>query len=272
VDLIYIDPPFNTGRQRRLQSIELGRGDKQRNGYQGRTYAYEVTSDLSYPDAMPRPDYLEFMRLRLVEARRVLRKCGSIYVHLDRHSVHHIRLLMDEVFGEERFLNEIIWAYDYGGRPRDRWPPKHDNILWYANSDTWTFNTDAVERIPYMAPSLVGPEKAARGKLPTDVWWITIVPTNGTERTGYPTQKPEKLLERLIVASSNQGDLVLDFFGGSGTTAAVAQRLGRKWVYVDINPEAVRIAQARIDAQMGGLFGPPYEVLRLDTVGLQAGE
>jgi len=262
-DLIYIDPPFNTGRRRRLQSITLGSGERERTGYQGRRYRYEVTSDVSYPDNIPKDRYLQFLQVRLIEARRVLKEHGSIYVHVDHRAVHHVRLVLDEVFGEDRFLNEIIWAYDYGGRPRDRWPSKHDNILWYAKSAKWQFNTEAMERMPYMAPSLVSPEKAARGKLPTDVWWITIVPTNSAERTGYPTQKPEKLLERIIQASSAPGDVVLDFFGGSGTTAVVAEKLGRKWVYVDISPDAVRITRQRLAQQAGGMFGTAYEVVKL---------
>jgi len=171
---------------------------------------------------------------------------------------------MDEVFGVERFLNEIIWAYDYGGRPRNRWPAKHDNILWYAKSDAWTFNAEAVERMPYMAPGLVGPEKAARGKLPTDVWWMTIVPTNSKERTGYPTQKPEKLLRRIIQASSRPGEVVLDFFAGSGTTGVVAEELGRKWILVDDNPEALRITRERLDTRFGELVGIQYQRLVLD--------
>jgi site-specific DNA-methyltransferase (adenine-specific) len=158
---------------------------------------------------------------------------------------------MDDIFGAEHFLNEIIWAYDYGGRRKDIWPRKHDNILWYAKGDRWTFNADAVDRIPYMAPELVTPEKAARGKMPTDVWWMTIVPTNSRERTGYPTQKPEKLLERIIAASSSPGELVLDFFAGSGTTGAVAKRMGRHFLMVDSNPEAVAIAQRRVGTVQG---------------------
>jgi len=197
--------------------------------------------------------YLGFLAPRLVEIHRVLAAHGSLYVHLDHHAVHHVRLLLDGVFGPERFLNEIIWAYDYGGRARDRWARKHDNILWYARSATWVFNREAVDRIPYLAPGLVGPEKAARGKLPTDVWWMTIVPTSGRERTGYPTQKPLRLLERIIRASSNPGDLVADFFGGSGTTAVAAERLGRRHLLVDTNPDAIRITRERLAA----LTAPP---------------
>ena len=246
VDLVYIDPPFATGQVRRLQSIRTGRGARVRRGFAGRTYMWEVVADLSFRDDMPLPAYLAFLRHHLVEAHRVLKETGSIYLHLDFHAVHHARLIMDEIFGADRFLNEIIWAYDYGGRPRDRWPRKHDNILWYARGARWAFQREAIDRIPYMAPGLVGPDKAARGKLPTDVWWMTIVPTNGRERTGYPTQKLERLLQRIIMASSRPGDLVLDFFAGSGTTGVVARRLQRHYLLVDINPQAVAIARDRL--------------------------
>lgn len=246
VDLIYIDPPFGTGKIQRLASIRTGAGESVRRGFGGRLYKWHVESVREYSDDMPLDDYLEFLAAHLEQAHRVLKGDGSIYVHLDYHCVHYARLIMDGIFGPEHFLNEIIWAYDYGGRPRDRWPKKHDNILWYAKGDKWTFNRDEVDRIPYMAPGLVGPEKAARGKLPTDVWWMTIVPTNGAERTGYPTQKPERLLDRIIRASSRKGDLVLDFFAGSGTTGVVAKRLGRRFLLVDNNPQAVEIARRRL--------------------------
>lgn len=246
IDLIYIDPPFGTGTSRRLDRIVTGRGTSSRTGFGGRRYDYEVVSSLAYDDSMRLEEYLAFLHVRLVEMHRVLRADGSIYVHLDHHAVHHVRLLLDDVFGPDRFLNEIIWAYDYGGRHRDRWPRKHDNILWYSKGTGWIFNRDAIDRIPYMAPGLVGPEKAARGKLPTDVWWMTIVPTSGSERTGYPTQKPEKLLERIIAASSRPGDLVADFFCGSGTTGVVARRLGRRYLLVDSNPEAIAATEKRL--------------------------
>ena len=259
IDLIYVDPPFGTGQVRRLQSIVTGDGEKTRRGFGGRTYSWRVTSDQAYADDMPLDAYLSFLEKRLVEAHRVLKPTASIYVHLDFHAVHHVRLMLDEIFGAERFLNEIIWAYDYGGRAKDRWPRKHDNILWYAKSDTWTFRRDDIDRIPYMAPGLVGPEKAERGKLPTDVWWLTIVPTNSKERTNYPTQKPEKLLERIIRASSEPGDLVFDFFAGSGTTGVVAQRLGRHYLLVDNNPEAIRIATARLEREESHSQEPLFE-------------
>lgn len=254
VDLIYADPPFGTGQTRRLESIRTGTGTRSRNGFGGRRYAFEVVSCMSYRDDMGLDQYLEFLFERLAEMHRVLRPTGSLYLHLDYRSVHYARLLMDEIFGPDHFLNEIIWAYDYGGRARDKWPRKHDNILWYAKSDHWTFNPDQIDRIPYMAPSLVGPEKAAQGKLPTDVWWMTIVPTNSRERTGYPTQKPLRLLERIIRASSNPGDLVADFFCGSGTTGVAAAKLGRRYLLVDVNPVAVEIARERLRQQQMALL------------------
>jgi site-specific DNA-methyltransferase (adenine-specific) len=205
-----------------------------------------VTSGPSYHDRLDGQAHLEALRQRLVEIHRVLGERGSIYLHLDYRASHHARLLLDDVFGPERFLNEIIWAYDYGGRARDRWPRKHDNILWYAKSDSWTFNREDIDRIPYMAPGLVEPEKAARGKLPTDTWWMTIVPTGSAERTGYPTQKPLPLLERIVRASSCPGDLVADFYCGSGTTGVAARALGRRYLLVDDNPAAIAIARRRL--------------------------
>ncbi len=246
VDLAYADPPFATGAPRRLQSIRLGAGDRERPGFRGRATPYEVTSDLAYDDGLPLPEHLAALRARVEQVHRVLAPHGSLYLHVDWRTAHHVRLLLDEVFGAERFLNEIVWAYDYGGRARDRWPRKHDTILWYAKGDAWTFERDAVDRIPYLAPGLVGPEKASRGKLPTDVWWMTIVPPGGRERTGYPTQKPLRLLERIVAASSRPGDLVLDPYAGSGTTGVAAARLGRRWLLADRNPEAVAIARRRL--------------------------
>jgi site-specific DNA-methyltransferase (adenine-specific) len=248
VDLVYIDPPFGTGQTQRLASIRTGTGTALRTGFAGRTYSWETVSVREYRDDLPFDEYLAFLHAHLIEIHRVLKDAGSLHLHLDFHAVHHARLMLDDIFGPHRFVNEIIWAYDYGGRARNRWPRKHDNILWYAKGDTWIFNRDEVDRIPYLAPELVGAEKAARGKLPTDVWWMSIVPTNGRERTGYPTQKPERLLERIIVAASRPGDLVLDCFAGSGTTGVVAQRLGRRFLLVDNNPEAVAIARRRLQA------------------------
>ena len=214
--------------------------------------AWEAVGEQAWADDLPLPEHLAAIRARLVEIRRVLAPHGSLYLHLDWRTVHHVRLLLDEVFGAERFLNELVWAYDYGGRTRDRWPRKHDTILWYAKGEAWTFERDAIDRIPYMAPGLVGPEKAARGKLPTDVWWMTIVPPGSRERTGYPTQKPVRLLERIVAASSRPGDLVLDPYAGSGTTGVAAARLGRRWLLIDRNPAAVAIARARLAGEPGG--------------------
>ncbi len=245
VDLVYIDPPFGTGQLRRLDPVITGRGSRTRTGFGGRTYSFETMAGLCYRDDMSFEDYFAFLHSRLIEIHRVLSRVGSLYLHLDYRSVHHARLLLDDIFGPERFVNEIIWAYDYGGRSPRMWPRKHDNILWYAKSDSWTFEPDQVHRVPYMAPGLVGEEKARRGKIPTDVWWLTIVPTNSKERTGYPTQKPLKLLERIVAASSRPGDLVADFFAGSGTTGVAAQLLDRQFLLVDNSPDAVRIAARR---------------------------
>ncbi len=260
VDMVYIDPPFGTGQVQRLASIRTGVGSSVRKGFGDRTYHWETVSVREYRDDLPFEEYLSFLYVHLMELHRVLKPAGSLHLHLDFHAVHHARLILDEIFGPDRFLNEIIWAYDYGGRPRNKWPRKHDNILWYAKGDVWTFNRDEIDRIPYMAPGLVGPEKAERGKLPTDVWWMTIVPTNSRERTGYPTQKPEKLLERIMVAASRRGDFVMDCFAGTGTTGVVAKRLGREFLLVDNNPEAVAIAMRRLGIPIiTDLFSVPNE-------------
>lgn len=251
VDLIYIDPPFNTGKvqaRTQLKTVRDEAGD--RTGFQGQRYASVALGTKRFGDAFD--DYLAFLEPRLIEAHRVLREHGSLYFHVDYREVHYCKVLLDQIFGRDNFLNEIIWAYDYGGRPKDRWPPKHDNILLYARDrSNYTFNVDAIERIPYMAPGLVGPEKAARGKLPTDTWWHTIVPTNGAEKTGYPTQKPLGILRRIVQASSNPGDVVLDFFAGSGTTGAAALEFGRRFILIDSNPEALAVMAKRFDGVAG---------------------
>jgi site-specific DNA-methyltransferase (adenine-specific) len=252
VDLVYADPPFATGDVQRLTSIRTGVGEQTRRGFGGREVAWEVVGEQAWADDLPLPEHLAALQARVEEIRRVLAPTGSLYLHVDWRTVHHVRLLLDEVFGADRFLNELVWAYDYGGRTRDRWPRKHDTILWYAKGGTWTFERDQIDRIPYMAPGLVGPEKAARGKLPTDVWWMTIVPPASRERTGYPTQKPVRLLERIVAASSRPGDLVLDPYAGSGTTGVAAARLARRWLLVDRNPAAVAIARERLADEAGG--------------------
>jgi site-specific DNA-methyltransferase (adenine-specific) len=250
-DLIYVDPPFNTGKVQshtRIRTTRSGSGD--RTGFAGRRYETTIVGTQAFQDAFA--DYLGFLEPRLAEAHRVLAAHGSLYLHLDYREVHYCKVLLDQIFGRECFLNEIIWAYDYGARTKRKWPPKHDNILLYAkDAENYVFNADEVERIPYMAPGLVGPDKAARGKLPTDTWWHTIVPTNGAERTGYPTQKPLGILKRIVLASSRPGDLVLDFFAGSGTTGAACITLGRRFLLVDNNPQALEVMARRFDGAQG---------------------
>lgn len=243
--LIYIDPPFNTGRRREqttLQAIADANGSHR--GFQGRRYTMVPGQTHSYDDSFD--DYLAFLEPRLIEARRVLAKDGTLYVHTDSHESHYTKVMLDQIFGRRCFLNEIIWAYDFGGRATRRWPSKHDTILAYVQSPRhYIFNTADIDREPYMAPGLVGPEKAERGKLPTDVWWHTIVSPTGKEKTGYPTQKPLAILRRIIRASSNPGGLVLDFFAGSGTTGIAAAELGRDFLLVDNNPEAFKLMARR---------------------------
>ncbi|HUA73413.1 MAG TPA: site-specific DNA-methyltransferase [Solirubrobacteraceae bacterium] len=247
--MIYLDPPFNTGRAQVRKTLSVV-GDEQgdRVGFQGRRYRTRMLAESSYRDAFE--DYLGFLAPRLEQARRLLREDGTLYFHIDYREAHHCKLLLDEVFGRECFLNELIWAYDYGARAKRRWPAKHDTIFVYVKDPgAYFFDSAEVDREPYMAPGLVSAEKAARGKLPTDVWWHTIVPTNGSEKTGYPTQKPEGIVRRMVQASTRPGDWCLDFFAGSGTLGAVAAQLGRHYVLIDSNPEAVRVMRRRLGAQ-----------------------
>jgi site-specific DNA-methyltransferase (adenine-specific) len=254
VDLVYIDPPFNTGKVQRKLTLKTRRNaDGDRIGFGGRRYQTEQLAAVAYDDR--RDDYLAFLEPRIRHAHRVLKPTGSLYFHIDYREVHYCKLLLDEVFGRDNFLNEIIWAYDYGGRPRNRWPAKHDNILFYARkAGEHLFNSDEIDRIPYMAPGLVGPEKAARGKLPTDTWWHTIVSPTGKEKLGYPTQKPLPILRRIVAASSPRGGLVLDFFAGSGTTGAAALAEGRRFVLVDDHPEALAVMKRRFAGEPGVVF------------------
>ncbi len=247
--LAYLDPPFNTGRVQERQIVTSTRredtADGARRGFRGQSYERAHGTLRLYDDRFD--DYSGFLLPRLEEAWRLLSDEGTLYVHLDYREAHYAKVMMDAVFGRDRFLNELIWAYDYGAKSRRRWPTKHDTILVYVKDPgAYVFDSTAVDREPYMAPGLVTPEKAARGKLPTDVWWHTIVPTSGREKTGYPTQKPEGILRRIVQASTRPGDRVLDLFAGSGTTGAVASALGRDAVLVDDNPEAVRVMRTRI--------------------------
>ena len=246
--LAYLDPPFNTGKNQRRRTLETVRDeDGDRTGFRGRRYATRLLEESSYRDDFD--DYLGFLEPRLREVRRLLNESGTLYLHIDYREGHYVKLLLDEIFGRECFLNEIVWAYDYGARPRRRWPAKHDTILVYVKDrERYWFDSDAVEREPYMAPGLVTAEKAARGKLPTDVWWHTIVSPTGKEKTGYPTQKPEGVLRRIVAASSRPGDWCIDCFAGSGTLGSVAAALGRRFVLIDSNPDAVSIAQKRLEA------------------------
>lgn len=250
IDLIYVDPPFNTGKTQTkttLRTTASREGD--RLGFQGKRYLSTEVARGQFADAYP--DYLAFIEPRLREAHRVLAPHGSIYLHLDYREVHYCKILMDALFGREAFLNEIIWAYDYGGRSKRRWPAKHDNILWYAKDpDNYIFNHEQIERVPYMAPGLVSAEKAARGKLPTDTWWHTIVGTNSREKTGYPTQKPVALARRIVSASSMPGDLVLDFFAGSGTVGEACIQLDRRFILIDESPAAMEVMAARFGADV----------------------
>lgn len=244
--LIYIDPPFNTGRSQKRHSITTKRSETgSRIGFGGKTYEQVRGTVLGYDDAFT--DYWAFLEPRLEEAWRLLTDNGTLYLHLDYREVHYAKVLLDFLFGRDCFLNEIIWAYDYGARTKKKWPSKHDTILVYVkNPGDYVFNAEEVDREPYMAPGLVTPEKAARGKLPTDVWWHTIVSPTGKEKTGYATQKPIGVLRRIVQASSNPGDWVLDFFAGSGTTGAVAEDLERRFLLIDQNPEAIEVMRERL--------------------------
>jgi site-specific DNA-methyltransferase (adenine-specific) len=258
--LVYVDPPFNTGKVQKRDRIKTtatsdpaSPGD--RGGFGGRRYDVErVASSGTYADSYD--DFEAFLMPRIEASLRCLTKNGSLFVHLDYREVHYVKVALDRLLGRDRFINEIIWAYDYGGRPKNRWPAKHDTILWYAlDPDDYIFDFDAIDRIPYMAPDLVGKEKAETGKTPTDVWWHTIVPTNGREKTGYPTQKPLGILSRLLKVHSRAGDVVLDFFAGSGTTGDAAARNDRGFVLIDHNPEAAAVMARRLAAYEPELVG-----------------
>ena len=244
--LAYIDPPFNTGRTQKRERIRVKAAeDGGRQGFAGRRYAVEKLDSPAYEDAFD--DYLSFLMERIETALPCLTPDASLFVHLDVREVHYVKVALDRLLGRERFMNEIIWAYDFGGRPKRRWPAKHDTLLWYVlDPKQYVFRFEAMERIPYMAPGLVGKEKAARGKTPTDVWWHTIVPTNGKEKTGYPTQKPLGVLERIIKVHTEPGDVVLDFFAGSGTTGEAAARHDRGFVLIDEQPEAIATMTRRL--------------------------
>ena len=248
VTLIYIDPPFNTGREQSRSKVTsvLAADDSTSGlvGFKGKSYERTRSDLMKYDDRFD--DYWAFLEPRLREAWRLLADDGTLYLHLDYREAHYAKVMLDALFGRDSFLNELIWAYDYGAKAKGRWPAKHDTILVYVkNPKNYYFNSEEVDREPYMAPGLVTAEKAAKGKLPTDVWWHTIVSPTGKEKTGYPTQKPEGILRRIVQASSREGDTVLDFFAGSGTTGAVAITLGRDFILIDQNPEALAVMRSR---------------------------
>jgi site-specific DNA-methyltransferase (adenine-specific) len=256
-DLIYIDPPFNTGRvqsRTRIKTTRSASGD--RTGFGGRRYETIKIGTKSFDDNFF-GKYIDFIYPRLAEAYRVLRRKGSLFLHIDSRESHYCKIVLDDIFGRTSFMNEIVWAYDYGARSKTKWPAKHDVIFWYASDPlNYTFRYEAIDRIPYMAPGLVTKEKAARGKTPTDVWWQTIVPTNSKERTGYPTQKPLAILKRIVDVHTFPGGRVLDFFAGSGTTGEAAALLGRDAVLVDESPEAIRVMKRRFKSIRGVTFWP----------------
>ncbi len=245
--LIYIDPPFNTGRTQRRTRIKAVRDrDGDRTGFAGHRYRTKTVGSSAYQDSFE--DYLGFLRPRLQRSRELLTADGSLLVHLDYREVHYVKVMLDEIFGRNCFINEIIWSYDYGGRSSSRWSAKHDNILWYAKDpNNYVFNLQDCDRIPYMAPKLVGPAKAARGKYPTDSWWHTIVAPNSREKTGYPTQKPLGIIRRIVAVHSNPGDNLLDFFAGSGTFGIAALEQGRHCTLIDSNPAAIEVMVKRLE-------------------------
>jgi len=245
--LVYLDPPFNTGKtQRRARVKATADRAGSRVGFGGKRYRVEALESSAYADRFD--DYVAWLLARIEAALRCATDDASIFVHLDPREVHYVKVALDALLGRRCFMNEIVWAYDFGGRPKKRWPAKHDTILWYARDPKrYVFDYDAMDRIPYMAPGLVGKEKAARGKTPTDVWWHTIVPTSGKEKTGYPTQKPLGVLERIVKVHSAEGDVVLDPFAGSGTSGAAAKKHGRAYVMIDANPDAVAVMRRRLD-------------------------
>jgi site-specific DNA-methyltransferase (adenine-specific) len=260
IDLIYIDPPFNTGKLMKRDNYTSTKNDEGYTlGFSGQNYDLTKISSNSYNDKFE--NFTDFLKPRLIESYRVLKPNGALYLHIDYREVHYTKILLDEIFGRASFINEIIWAYDFGARAKKRWPAKHDNILFYAKDPkAFVFNTELLDREPYLAPGLVTPQKAALGKLPTDVWWHTIVSPTGKEKTGYPTQKPEAILRRIINASSNPGDMVLDFFAGSGTTGAVAAKLGRNFILGDDNTQSIGIIKDRLSTIQPSVKYKYYEV------------
>lgn len=231
-NLIYLDPPFNTGISQ-TRKTTTGNG-----GFAKERYNVRELAEKQYNDYFE--DYYGFLFPRLEEMYRTLASDGSMFIHLDWRETHYVRVFLDSLFGRDNCLNEIIWHWDYGAKSKRYWPRKHNNVLYYVkDTENYTFDISQTDFLPYLAPKLVSKEKAERGKVPTDTWFMTIVPTNGHEKTGYPTQKPEALLRRILACHCKTGDKVLDPFAGSGTTGAVAKQLGLDCTLIDNNMEAI---------------------------------
>jgi len=244
-DLIYLDPPFNTGIQQERKTLKMNKSDDGRDGFGGKKYSVQELATKQYNDYFD--DYYGFLFPRLECLYNKLAADGTMFVHLDWREVHYVRVFLDNLFGRDNCLNEIIWNWDYGAKSKSYWPRKHNNVLFYVKDNkNYEFDIAKSDKIPYLAPKLVTKEKAEAGKVPTDTWFMTIVPTNGSEKTGYPTQKPEKLLYRLLACHTRAGDKILDPFAGSGTTGAAGKFLDLDITLIDINPEAIKIMQERL--------------------------
>jgi len=276
VDLVYIDPPFNTGKTRVRKTTKAVQSlGGSHAGFGGKSYEmFDVGEAFSYDDIY-QDQYLFFLKLRVQHIHRVLKDTGSFYLHLDYRESHYAKVLVDSIFGRDNFLNEIIWAYDFGAKTKKRWPSKHNNILvWEKKKGNSVFNVEGIDRIPYMAPGLVGAEKAAKGKLPTDCWWHTIVATNGKEKTGYPTQKPLGILKRIVAAASPPGGVVLDCFAGSGTTGAATLEVGgdRSFILVDENPSSIKVMRKRFKPYIADGASISYLKSRKTRINTKANE
>ncbi len=263
IDLIYIDPPFFTHKQYEVVFGDEAEIRSFKDRWEGGT-----------------ENYISWLKPRVQALYEILKSTGSFYIHCDWHANAHIRIMLDEIFGVENFRNEIIWAYKGGGQSKTRFPRKHDTIYFYTKGDNWTFNynepslkeeycRELKDEVAIRRPG--GKKKVYKwegnplGKMVEDVWNIPVINPMAEERVGYPTQKPEALLKRIIEASSNKNDIVLDAFCGCGTTVAVAQRLGRRWIGIDISPTAIKIMQRRLGKTLGTIEGIDYEVIGMPT-------
>lgn len=267
IDLIYIDPPFATGANFST-TVTIGENELEH------TKEASAIKELAYRDTWGKglDSFLQMMYDRLLLMRELLSEKGSIWVHCDWRVNSHIRLMLDEVFGSDKFLNEIIWCYTSGGKSRKFFSRKHDTIFWYSKTENYIFNDENI-RIPYSEKTQQNYKKGLKGstytsdvvlnekgKIPEDYWDIAVASKSLIENLGYPTQKPEKLLNRIIEASSNKDSIVADFFCGSGTTAAVAEKLGRRWITSDLGRYAIHTARKRF-LEIEGC--KPFEILNI---------